>query len=82
MRRTWRPFAERAALDQDRSSLRVVASLIRMVGKEPQLAEPKSRRSRRQVELSVAAVEALRNHRAGAPSIGFVFARPDGRPCR
>jgi integrase len=64
----------------DRASLRVVASLIRIVGDEPQLAEPKSRRSRRQVELSAYAVEALRRHRSSAPSIGFVFARPDGRP--
>jgi integrase len=67
-------------VDLDRGSLRVVASLMRMVGHEPQLVEPKSRRSRRQVELSAAAVDALRWHRASAPSIGFVFARPDGRP--
>lgn len=67
-------------VDLDGGSLRVVASLIRIVGQEPQLAEPKSRRSRRQVELSATAVEALRRHRANAPSIGFVFARPDGRP--
>ena len=67
-------------VDLERNSLRVVASLIRLVGQEPQLAEPKSRRSRRQVELSAAAVDALRRHRANAPSIGFVFSRPDGRP--
>ena len=67
-------------VDLERKSLRVVASLIRLVGQEPQLAEPKSRRSRRQVELSAAAVDALRRHRAEAPSIGFVFSRPDGRP--
>lgn len=67
-------------VDLDQRSLRVVASLIRVVGQEPQLAEPKSRRSRRQVELSAAAVDALRKHRTKAPSIGFVFARPDGRP--
>lgn len=67
-------------VDLDRGSLRVVASLIRIVGQEPQLVEPKSRRSRRQVELSAAAVKALRQHRNNAPSIGFVFARPDGRP--
>ena len=59
-------------VDLDRASLRVVASLIRIVGQEPQLAEPKSRRLRRQVELSAAAVDALRRHRAKAPSIGFV----------
>jgi integrase len=57
-----------------------VASLVRIVGQEPQLAEPKSRRSRRQVELSASAVDALRRHRAKAPSIGFVFGRADGRP--
>jgi integrase len=67
-------------VDLERGSLRVVASLIRIVGQEPQLAEPKSRRSRRQVELSVSAVDALRRHRASAPSIAFVFARSDGRP--
>jgi integrase len=67
-------------VDLERGSLRVVASLVRIVGQEPQLAEPKSRRSRRQVELSAGAVTALRNHRAKAPSIGFVFARSDGRP--
>jgi len=67
-------------VDLDRRSLRVVASLIRVVGQAPQLVEPKSRRSRRQVELSRAAVDALRKHRAKDPSIGFVFARPDGRP--
>ncbi len=47
---------------------------------EFRVLEPKSRRSRRQVELSAAAVDALRRHRAKAPSIGFVFSRPDGRP--
>jgi integrase len=67
-------------VDLDQRSLRVVASLVRIVGQEPQLAEPKSRRSRRQVELSAGAVDALRRHRAIAPSIGFVFARSDGRP--
>jgi integrase len=67
-------------VDLESGSLRVVASLVRMVGQEPQLAEPKSRRSRRQVELSAGAVDALRRHRAKAPSIAFVFARPDGRP--
>jgi integrase len=67
-------------VDLDHGSLRVVASLMRLVGQEPQLVEPKSRRSRRQVELSAGAVDALHRHRASAPSIGFVFARADGRP--
>lgn len=69
-----------ADVDLERGSLRVVASLMRLPGREPELVEPKSRRSRRQVELSVAAVEALREHRTKHPSIGFVFSRPDGRP--
>jgi len=67
-------------VDLERGSLRVVAGLVRIVGQEPHLAEPKSRRSRRQVELSAAAVDALRRHRANAPSIGYVFSRRDGRP--
>jgi integrase len=71
--------------------VRVVSSLIRIVGKPPQLVEPKSRRSRRQIDLSVGAVDALRRHRTteieSALATGrpydlnsFVFRRPDGRP--
>jgi len=78
-------------LDLDRGSLRVVASLIRIVGNEPLLVEPKSRHSRRQVDLSSGAVDALRRHRTNAIESalaagraydrnGFVFRRPDGRP--
>lgn len=67
-------------VDLDRGSLRVVSSLIRLVGQEPQLGEPKSRRSRRLVELAAGALEALRRHRAASSSIGFVFTREDGRP--
>jgi len=78
-------------VDLDRGSLRVVASLVRILGKESVLAEPKSRRSRRQVELSASAVDALRRHKAKAIASaleagrpydkqGFVFARIDGRP--
>lgn len=67
-----------ADVDLERRCLRVVASLIRIVGQEPQLGEPKSRRSRRQVELLAGALEALRRHRLASPSIGFVFARADG----
>lgn len=52
--------------------------MVRLAGQAPQRAEPKSRRSRRQVELSAGAVEALRRHRQAQPSIGYVFARPDG----
>lgn len=69
-----------ADVDLERASLRVVASMIRIVGQEPQLGEPKSHRSRRQVELSAGALDALRRHRTANPSIGFVFARADGRP--
>lgn len=50
-------------VDLERGSLRVVASMVRLAGQEPMLGEPKSRRSRRQVELGEAAVEALRRHR-------------------
>lgn len=67
-------------VDLERGSLRVVARVVRIVGQEPQLAEPKSRRSRRLVELSAGAVDTLRRHRSSAPSIGFVFSRTDGRP--
>ena len=58
-------------VDVDRGSLRIVASLVRRVGEEPHLEEPKSRRSRRQVELSAGAIEALRRHRQASPSIVF-----------
>ncbi len=78
-------------VDLERGSLRVVASLVRILGQESILAEPKSRRSRRQVELASAAVVALRQHKAmaiksalaaGRPydKDGFVFPRNDGRP--
>jgi integrase len=78
-------------VDLGGGSLRVVASLVRILGHESVLAEPKSRRSRRQVELSGTAVEALRRHKAkaikdalaaGRPydKDGFVFPRNDGRP--
>jgi len=78
-------------VDLDQGSLRVVASLVRILGQESVLAEPKSRRSRRQVELSKVAIEALRQHKttaiksalaAGRPyeKDGFVFQRERGRP--
>jgi integrase len=78
-------------VDFEHGTLRVIASLIRLAGQEPQLAEPKSRRSRRQVELSTAAIDSLRRHRTAAiegalhagrsyDRNGFVFSRPDGRP--
>jgi integrase len=78
-------------VELERGTLRVVASLVRLAGQEPQLAEPKSQRSRRQVELSAGAVDSLRRHRAGAieaalkvgrpyDRAGFVFRRTDERP--
>jgi len=78
-------------VELERGTLRVVASLVRLAGQEPQLAEPKSQRSRRQVELSAGAVDSLRRHRAtaieaalkaGRPydRAGFVFRRTDERP--
>jgi len=78
-------------VDLEQESLRVVASLVRILGQESIIAEPKSRRSRRQVELSKVAVEALRQHKATAiksalaagrsyDKEGFVFQRASGRP--
>ena len=69
-----------ADVDVERGSVRIVASMVRIAGQPPQLGEPKSRRSRRQVELSAGALDALRRHRTANPSIGYVFARTDGRP--
>jgi integrase len=48
-------------------------------GHEPVVAEPKTGRSRRQVQLGSAVIDALRRHRL-QPGIGFVFTRSDGRP--
>ncbi len=78
-------------VELERGTLRVVASLVRLAGQEPKLAEPKSQRSRRQVELSAGAVDSLQRHRAGAieaalkagrayDRAGFVFRRTDERP--
>jgi integrase len=78
-------------IDLERGSLRVVASLVRILGAESVLAETKSRRSRRQVELAATAVDALRRHKAKViksalasdkpyDKDGFVFQRNDGRP--
>ncbi len=44
------------------------------------VAEPKTQRSRRQVQLGAATLEALRRHRQASASISFVFHRADGRP--
>lgn len=67
-------------VDLERGTLAVTATLEQRRGHEPVVAQPKTARSRRQVEIGAAAVETLRRHRAANPSIGFVFARPDGRP--
>src|SRR5207245_8538225 len=77
-------------VELERGAIHVVASMVRRIGQAPVSAEPKTRRSRRQVELSQGALEALRRHRtvqmeaalAAGRSYdreGFVFARPDGR---
>jgi len=42
--------------------------------------EPKTDRSRRTLVLPEITAVALRKHKAGASSTGYVFARPDGRP--
>ncbi len=68
------------AVDLVAGTLRVVATLEQRHGHEPVIAQPKTARSRRQVQLGQAAVDALRQHRQAQPGIGFVFARPDGRP--
>lgn len=70
-------------VDLDRGRVQVVAALEGQTRAEARLAEVKTRRSRRQVELGAAAVEALGLHRAkqveaGILPTGFVFARADG----
>jgi integrase len=67
-------------VDLDRGTLSVVATLEGWRDGVAIIAEPKTSRSRRHVELGDAAVEALRRHRQRSPGIGFVFTRPDGRP--
>ena len=67
-------------VDLERHTLSVVATLEHRHGHEPVIAEPKTARSRRRVQLGTATVEALRVHRQAQPGIGFVFTRADGRP--
>ena len=64
-------------VDLDRSTLAVVGTLEQ--GTDT-VAEPKTQRSRRQVQLGAATAEALRRHRQSSSSISFVFHREDGRP--
>jgi len=77
-------------VDLAHGTVHVVASMVRRTGQAPAAAEPRTRRSRRQVELSQGAIESLRRHRTTAMQAalaaghsydreGFVFARPDGR---
>ena len=62
--------------------------MIRIAGEEPRLAEPKSRRSSRSIDLSADALGALRSHRQRQAEAvirpltrdAFVFQREDGRP--
>jgi integrase len=67
-------------VDLEGHALSVVATLEQRQGHEPVIAEPKTTRSRRQVQLGSATVDALRRHRQAQPGIGFVFTRSDGRP--
>lgn len=72
------------AVDLDRARLQVVAEVEGRTRAEARIAEVKTRRSRRQVELGTAAVSALHRHRehqvaAGILPTGFVFTCPDGR---
>ena len=76
-------------VDVDRGWLQVTGSLSRVAGEGLVIEEPKTTRSRRRVELSSAAVEALRRHRlaqleerVAAANVwddrGLVFAGPAG----
>ncbi|MEO9045506.1 MAG: site-specific integrase [Candidatus Dormibacter sp.] len=67
-------------VDLEQRTLSVVATLEHSHGHEPVVAAPKTSRSRRQVVLGGAIVDALRAHRQAQPGIGFVFTRGDGRP--
>jgi integrase len=67
-------------IDLERGTLRVVATLEQWQDGIAVIAEPKTHRSRRQVLLGAAIVDALRRHRGAHPGIGFVFTRSDGRP--
>jgi integrase len=70
-------------VDLERGSLQVTGGLVRdsrADGGQLRVGPPKTKRSRRQVELGVLAVDALRRHRARASASGFVFATPTGHP--
>jgi integrase len=63
-------------IDLERGTVRVVATLEQGRGQEPVLAQPKTARSRRQVRIGSAAVEALRRHRAAAIETALAGGRP------
>jgi integrase len=70
-------------VDLEAGTLRVTASMVRVAGEPVLRAEPKSHRSRRQVELPALAVDALRRHRQAARVLdprGYVFTAADGGP--
>ncbi len=72
-------------VDLAAARLQVVASMEGRRVSEARPAEPKTRRSRRAVELTAAAVRALGRHRdaqlvAGVIPTAYVFTREDGRP--
>jgi len=67
-------------VDLDSGTLSVIASLERWEDGVAVVAEPKTARSRRQVQLGSAIADALQRHRSAHPGIGYVFTRSDGRP--
>jgi integrase len=78
-------------VDLDRGVIQVIATLEQRRNHAPVVAEPKTRRSRRQVQLAAATVESLRRHKTSAVEAalaagrpydleGFVFRRLDERP--
>lgn len=81
---TWRD------VDADQGTLAIRGSLL-STSDGPKIVEPKTRRSRRRVEIEPRVVAALRRHRAAQEmerrvasdawvNLDLVFSRPDGRP--
>jgi hypothetical protein len=77
-----------SAVDLKAGKLRVVASMIRIAGEEPRLVEPKTRKSKRAIDLSGDAIASLQRHRQRQAEAvirpltrdAFVFQRAEGRP--
>ena len=80
-----------SAVDFDRRNLRVVATLVPKPGGEWTLSEPKTARGRRQIALTMRAIEALQQRRISQEgereAVGaewkdddFVFTGPTGQP--